>query len=179
MPAATDSEHQTTAQAESRFEELAAEVARLRAELEQARRGLNRKRLPATRQSITHKFSISGHEGYLIVGLYENGDPGEVFLKMAKQGSTLSGLVDTLAILTSVGLQYGVPLEALARKFQHTRFEPSGHTRNPDIPVASSISDYVFTWLGITFSEEFRQEHAPQNRDDYHQCESLSPDNTA
>jgi ribonucleoside-diphosphate reductase alpha chain len=136
-----------------REEELAREIQSLGCALEKPR---DRKRLPHTRQSITHKFSISGHEGYLTVGLYEDGQPGEVFIKMAKQGSTVSGLVDTIAILTSLVLQYGAPVESLARKFQHTRFEPSGHTNNRAIATASSISDYVFTWLGLRFSGDFR-----------------------
>ena len=119
----------------------------------------SRRRLPDTRRSITHKFSISGHEGYLTVGVYDDGQPGELFIKMAKQGSTVSGLVDTIAVLTSLALQYGVPVETLARKFEHTRFEPSGHTTNRDeIPVASSISDYVFSWLGLRFCDVFREE---------------------
>lgn len=141
-----------------------AEVAELRRKIETLRSAAvkprDRKRLPNTRPSITHKFSISGHEGYITVGLYEEGQPGEVFIKMAKQGSTISGLVDTIAILTSLALQYGVPIESLARKFQYTRFEPSGHTIEREIPIASSISDYVFTWLGLRFSEEFRQTYA-------------------
>ena len=141
----------------SEVEELRAEVTRLREELEEAKRGLQRKRLPDTRDSVTHKFSISGHEGYLTVGLYPDGNPGEVFIKMAKQGSTVSGLVDTIAVLTSVALQYGVPLLSLVHKFEHTRFEPSGHTSNREIGLASSISDYVFRWLGLRFSEEFRK----------------------
>jgi ribonucleoside-diphosphate reductase alpha chain len=152
-----DSGKQGTPQAEP-FEELSLEVGRLRAELAQARRAPHRRRLPDTRRSITHKFAVSGHEGYVTVGLHEDGTPGEVFIKMAKHGSTMSGLVDTIAVLTSLALQYGVPLEAIARKFQYTRFEPSGHTKNPEIRMASSISDYIFTWLGTTFSETFRQE---------------------
>jgi ribonucleoside-diphosphate reductase alpha chain len=129
-----------------------------------AAKSRDRKRLPNTRQSITHKFSISGHEGYVTVGLYEDGQPGEVFIKMAKQGSTISGLVDTIAILTSLALQYGVPVESLARKFEHTRFEPSGHTNNLEIPLASSIADYVFTWLGLRFSDAFRESHPGKSR---------------
>jgi ribonucleoside-diphosphate reductase alpha chain len=148
------------ARRQSQIKRLTDEVARLNAELEKAQRGPRRRRLPTTRQSVTHKFSISGHEGYLTVGHYDDGQPGEVFIKMAKQGSTISGLVDTIAILTSLALQFGVPIESLARKFQHTRFEPSGHTINPDLTVASSVSDYVFSWLGLRYSEEFRSEHA-------------------
>ena len=145
---------------QARFEELTVEAGRLRSELQEAQFVPHRKRLPDTRQSMTHKFSISGHEGYITVGLYDDGQPGELFIKMAKQGSTISGLVDTIAVLTSLALQYGVPVEALARKFQHSRFEPCGHTKCPEIPTASSVSDYIFTWLGLTFSEEFRKEYA-------------------
>jgi ribonucleoside-diphosphate reductase alpha chain len=141
-------------------DELTAEVDRLRDELEKAQHGPHRKRLPDTRDSVTHKFSISGHEGYLTVGLYEDGQPGELFIKMAKQGSTVSGLVDTIAVLTSLALQYGVPVDQLSRKFAHSRFEPSGHTTNPAIPVADSIADYVFTWLGMRFAEELQNERS-------------------
>ena len=117
-----------------------------------------RQRLPDTRQSITHKFSISGHEGYVTVGLYDDGRPGELFIKMAKEGSTLSGLMDTVGILTSMALQYGVPVEALARKFEYMRFEPSGWTQNGHIRHAHSVVDYIFRWLGIVFSPEYRGE---------------------
>lgn len=133
--------------------ELKGQVAELQRELEEARRGPHRRKLADTRRSITHKFNISGHEGYVTAGLYEDGTPGEVFIKMAKQGSTISGLVDTIAILTSLALQYGVPVAQLARKFEHTRFEPSGHTTNTEIPHAASISDYVFRWLRNVFCE--------------------------
>ena len=145
-------------------QQLQPEGEQSRPDLRPAQSGPNRRRLPDTRPSISHKFSISGHEGYLTVGLYEDGTPGEVFIKMAKQGSTMSGLVDTIAILASMALQFGVPVEQLAEKFQNTRFEPSGHTTNPEIPLASSISDYVFTWLGLRFSESFRQAHAERRR---------------
>jgi ribonucleoside-diphosphate reductase alpha chain len=150
-----------------------ADVVELRREIEALRSTLgnkgNRNRLPNTRQSLTHKFSISGHEGYITVGLYEDGEPGEVFIKMAKQGSTISGLVDTIAVLTSLALQFGVPVASLARKFQHTRFEPSGHTLEHEIPIASSISDYVFTWLGLRFSKEVRQSYVRKSiaREEY------------
>ena len=137
-------------------DDLRTEIVRLRKDLEDAKRGPQRTRLPDTRDSVTHKFSISGHEGYLTVGLYPDGNPGEVFIKMAKQGSTVSGLVDTIAVLISVALQYGVPLESLVAKFEHTRFEPSGHTTNPEVGPASSISDYVFRWLGLRFSDGYR-----------------------
>jgi ribonucleoside-diphosphate reductase alpha chain len=110
-----------------------------------------RRKLPDVRDAKTHKFSIAGHDGYLTVGLYEDGTPGEVFLKMSKEGSTVSGLMDTIAVMTSLSLQYGVPLKALVDKFSHTRFEPSGFTGNPDIPMAKSVTDYVFRWLGLNF----------------------------
>jgi ribonucleoside-diphosphate reductase alpha chain len=110
-----------------------------------------RRKLPDVRDAKTHKFSISGHDGYLTVGLYEDGTPGEVFLKMSKEGSTVSGLIDTIAVLTSISLQYGVPLKALVDKFSHTRFEPAGFTGNPEIPMAKSVTDYVFRWLGLNF----------------------------
>ena len=107
-----------------------------------------RRKLPDEREAITHKFSIAGHEGYLTIGLYEDGQPGEIFLKMAKEGSTVSGLMDTIATMTSIALQYGVPLKALVDKFSHTRFEPAGFTNNREIPIAKSVTDYVFRYLG-------------------------------
>jgi len=110
-----------------------------------------RRRLPATRQSLTHKFSVGGHEGYITVGLFEDGTPGELFITMAKEGSTIGGLMDTIGTLTSMSLQYGVPLEALTSKFSHMRFEPSGWTGNQEIPNAKSVVDYIFRWLGIRF----------------------------
>ena len=112
---------------------------------------LQRRRLPDERAAITHKFSISGHEGYLTVGLYEDNTPGEIFVTMAKEGSAVSGLVDAVATLTSITLQYGVPMEVLCRKFIHTRFEPNGFTNNPNIPMAKSILDYIFRWLELKF----------------------------
>ena len=118
-----------------------------------------RHKLPDTRQSITHKFSVDGHEGYITVGLFEDGQPGELFLKMAKEGSTLSGLADTIGVLTSLALQYGVPVETLARKLEWVRFEPSGWTKNEEIRNAHSIVDYVFRWLGLRFSPEYRDEY--------------------
>jgi ribonucleoside-diphosphate reductase alpha chain len=117
--------------------------------LEEARP--RRQKLPDERTAKTHKFSIAGHEGYLTVGLYDDGTPGEIFLKMAKEGSTVSGLMDTIATMTSIALQYGVPLKALVDKFSHTRFEPSGFTNNREIPFAKSIADYVFRYLGSRF----------------------------
>ena len=112
-----------------------------------------RRKLPDERAAFTHKFSIAGHEGYLTVGLYEDGKPGEIFLRMAKEGSTISGLMDTIATMTSVSLQYGVPLKALVDKFSHTRFEPSGFTNNREIPIAKSLVDYVFRYLGNRYLE--------------------------
>ena len=110
-----------------------------------------RRKLEDERQALTHKFSIAGHEGYLTVGLYDDGQPGEIFLRMAKEGSTVSGLMDTIATMTSISLQYGVPLRALVDKFSHTRFEPSGFTNNREIPIAKSVMDYVFRFLGNRF----------------------------
>jgi ribonucleoside-diphosphate reductase alpha chain len=110
-----------------------------------------RRKLPDERDAVTHKFSIAGHEGYLTIGLYEDGQPGEIFLRMAKEGSTVSGLMDTIATMTSIALQYGVPLKALVDKFSHTRFEPSGFTNNRQIPIAKSVMDYVFRYLGDRF----------------------------
>jgi ribonucleoside-diphosphate reductase alpha chain len=110
-----------------------------------------RRHLPMERQAICHKFEVAGHEGYIHVGFYEDGTPGEIFIKMAKEGSTISGLMDTIATLTSLALQYGVPLEALVSKFGHVRFEPSGFTKNPDIPYAKSLTDYIFRFLGARF----------------------------
>jgi ribonucleoside-diphosphate reductase alpha chain len=111
----------------------------------------SRRKLPAERRAITHKFDVAGHEGYLTVGMYDDGSPGEIFLVMAKEGSTVSGLMDAFATAISLALQYGVPLPALVDKFSHMRFEPSGFTKNPDIPVAKSIMDYIFRWLGKKF----------------------------
>lgn len=110
-----------------------------------------RERLPDTRQSMTHKFSVAGHEGYITVGLYEDGRPGELFITMAKEGSTVGGLMDSFGTAISICLQYGVPLRVLVNKFSHTRFEPMGHTSNPDIRIAKSLVDYIFRWLDITF----------------------------
>jgi len=112
-----------------------------------------RRRMPATRRSITHKFDIAGHEGYLTVGLYDDGSPGELFITMAKEGSTIGGLMDSFGTAISLCLQYGVPLKALVEKFAHSRFEPSGFTKNPDIPIAKSITDYIFRWMALTFLE--------------------------
>jgi ribonucleoside-diphosphate reductase alpha chain len=110
-----------------------------------------RHRLPGERASLTHKFGIAGHEGYITVGLYKDGTPGELFIRMAKEGSTVSGLMDSFATAVSLALQHGVPLKLLCDKFQHTRFDPAGFTGNPEIPIAKSIMDYIFRWLDIRF----------------------------
>ncbi len=133
-----------------------AELAKLRKDLAKAQAEAgkpHRRRLPAERQAVTHKFDIAGHEGYITVGLYPDGQPGEIFLKMAKEGSTVSGLMDSFATTVSVALQYGVPLRDLVNKFAHVRFEPSGFTGNQEIPIAKSIIDYIFRWLGSRFLE--------------------------
>jgi len=143
----------------AQVKELEAEIVKLR---EQTGQPL-RKRLPETRSAITHKFDIAGHEGYLTVGLFEDGRPGELFITMAKEGSTIGGLMDCIGTLTSMALQYGVPLEALVRKFAHQRFEPSGFTKNPEIRNASSIIDYVFRWLALSFIPGYR-ENLPGSR---------------
>jgi ribonucleoside-diphosphate reductase alpha chain len=116
-----------------------------------------RRKLPDERRAITHKFSIAGHEGYITVGMYDDGKPGEIVLVMAKEGSTISGLMDAFATSISMALQYGVPLEALVEKFSHVRFEPSGFTKNPEVPYAKSITDYIFRWLASKF---LSSEHA-------------------
>ncbi|CUS89124.1 ribonucleoside-diphosphate reductase class II [Candidatus Kryptonium thompsonii] len=121
-----------------------------------------RRRLPDERNSITHKFSVAGHEGYITVGMYPDGTPGEIFITMSKEGSTLSGLMDAFATAISLALQYGVPLKVLVDKFSHMRFEPSGFTNNPEIPIAKSIIDYIFRWLGKKF---LKPEEQPSNVD--------------
>jgi len=140
-----------------RIRDLEKEVETLRGTVEQP----SRNRMPDTRVSLTHKFEIAGHEGYITVGLYENGEPGELFIQMAKEGSTIGGLMDTVATLTSLALQYGVPLESLVKKFAYQRFEPSGFTKNPDIRNATSITDYVFRWLGCQFIKGYKEATAP------------------
>ena len=120
-----------------------------------------RRRLPDTRHSITHKFSVAGHEGYLTVGLYEDGQPGELFITMAKEGSTVGGLMDVIGTCTSMALQYGVPLITLVDKFRHARFEPSGMTSNRDIPFAKSLIDYIFCWLGCQFIPGYADKNLP------------------
>jgi ribonucleoside-diphosphate reductase alpha chain len=117
-----------------------------------------RRRLPDERSSITHKFNVAGHEGYLTVGLYEDGTPGEIFLRMAKEGSTISGLMDAFATAISLALQYGVPLPDLINKFSHLRFEPAGFTTNPDVPMAKSLVDYIFRYLATKFLSRAEQD---------------------
>ena len=121
-----------------------------------------RRRLPDTRESVTHKFNVAGHEGYLIVGLYEDGSPGELFITMAKEGSTIGGLMDSLGTAISVALQYGVPVQSLVTKFAHQRFEPMGMTTNSDIPFAKSLVDYIFRWFGMQFVPGYREQNAPR-----------------
>jgi ribonucleoside-diphosphate reductase alpha chain len=138
---------QGSAEDKATIEELTRQLAQA-----QAQAGLpHRRRLPVERTAITHKFEIAGHEGYITVGLYPDGQPGEIFLKMAKEGSTVSGLMDSFATTVSVALQYGVPLRDLVNKFAHVRFEPSGFTGNSEIPIAKSTVDYIFRWLASRF----------------------------
>jgi ribonucleoside-diphosphate reductase alpha chain len=145
--------------AKSKIAELEIEVGKLRNEVGRP----IRRRLGDTRTALTHKFEIAGHEGYFTVGLFEDGAPGELFITMAKEGSTIGGLMDSIGTLTSMSLQYGVPLEALVKKFAHQRFEPSGFTRNPDIRNASSIIDYVFRWMAIQFIPGYREANSPKS----------------
>ncbi|HMO03733.1 MAG TPA: vitamin B12-dependent ribonucleotide reductase [Kiritimatiellia bacterium] len=119
-----------------------------------------RRRMPSTRHSVTHKFDIAGHEGYLTVGLYDDSTPGELFITMAKEGSTVGGLMDAFGTAISMCLQYGVPVKSLVEKFAHTRFEPSGFTKNPDIPIAKSLPDYIFRWFGQTFMDGYKDPSA-------------------
>jgi ribonucleoside-diphosphate reductase alpha chain len=126
-----------------------------------------RRKLPDERQALTHKFDIAGHEGYITVGLFEDGQPGEIFLVMAKEGSTISGFADAFAQAISYALQYGVPLQALVDKFSHVRFEPSGMTKNPDVRFAKSIVDYIFRWMASKFlSPEAQFKAGVNNRED-------------
>jgi ribonucleoside-diphosphate reductase alpha chain len=122
-----------------------------------------RRKLPDERQAITHKFDIQGHEGYITVGLFEDRQPGEIFLVMAKEGSTISGFADAFAQAISYALQYGVPLQVLVDKFSYVRFEPSGMTKNPEIRFAKSIVDYIFRWLATKFLSPEAQFHAGVN----------------
>ncbi|MFN8816968.1 MAG: adenosylcobalamin-dependent ribonucleoside-diphosphate reductase [bacterium] len=138
---------------------VAAEVVRI---VEKVVERPMRRRLPDTRASITHKFNIAGHEGYLTVGLYEDGQPGELFITMAKEGSTIGGLMDCIGTNVSVALQYGVPVSSLVNKFTYQRFEPAGMTSNPDIPFAKSMVDYIFRWMGMQFIPGYREANAPK-----------------
>jgi ribonucleoside-diphosphate reductase alpha chain len=140
-----------------RILELDQELSELRGQLNQP----IRHRMPDTRNSMTHRFEIAGHEGYITVGLYEDGQPGELFITMSKEGSTIGGLMDTVGTLTSIALQYGVPLESLVKKFAYQRFEPSGFTKNPDIRHATSITDYVFRWLACQFIKGYKEATSP------------------
>jgi ribonucleoside-diphosphate reductase alpha chain len=133
-----------------------------------------RRKLPDERHAITHKFDIQGHEGYITVGLFENGQPGEIFLVMAKEGSTISGFADAFAQAISYALQYGVPLASLVDKFSHVRFEPSGMTRNPEIRFAKSIVDYIFRWLASKFLSPEAQFHAGVNGRDLEEARASS-----
>ena len=142
---------------EDRILELETEIKQLRDQADTP----TRHRLPDTRRAVTHKFDIAGHEGYITVGLYEDGTPGELFITMAKEGSTIGGLMDTIGTLVSLAFQYGVPIETLVRKFSHQRFEPSGFTKNPDIPIAKSITDYLFRWLACQFIPGYREANSP------------------
>src|SRR5213592_3918516 len=142
---------------QSRILELEQELTTLRSRIDQP----VRHRMPDTRNSMTHRFEIAGHEGYITVGLYENEQPGELFITMSKEGSTIGGLMDTVGTLTSIALQYGVPLESLVKKFAYQRFEPSGFTKNPDIRHATSITDYVFRWLACQFIKGYKEATSP------------------
>jgi ribonucleoside-diphosphate reductase alpha chain len=145
-----------------------------------------RRRLPDERQAITHKFSIGGHEGYITVGMFEDGSPGEIFIVMAKEGSAVSGLMDAFATAISMTLQYGVPLKVLCRKFAHSRFEPSGISHNPQIPYAKSIMDYIFRWLALKFltkEEQFgittQEDISSEDSDNIQNDSDLNNDDTA
>ena len=142
---------------QARVVELENEIGDLRGKIGQP----VRRRMPETRVAINHKFEIAGHKGYLTVGLFEDGEPGELFIQMNKEGSTIGGLMDTVATLTSISLQYGVPLESLVKKFAYQRFEPSGFTKNPDIRNATSITDYIFGWLGCQFIKGYKDATSP------------------
>lgn len=143
-------------------EEISTSQAEIDEMIAQARSTPVRRRMPDTRQSVTHKFDVGGHEGYLTVGLFEDGSPGELFITMAKEGSTIGGLMDVMGTQASMALQYGVPLESLVNKFAHMRFEPSGWTTNDDIPQAKSIPDYIFRWLGMQFVPGYREANSPR-----------------
>jgi ribonucleoside-diphosphate reductase alpha chain len=147
---------------ESRIGELEGVITELRKKVDEP----VRRRMPDTRVAINHKFEIAGHKGYLTVGMFEDGSPGEIFIQMNKEGSTIGGLMDTVATLTSISLQYGVPLDSLVRKFAYQRFEPSGFTKNPDIRNATSITDYIFRWLGCQFIKGYKEATSPNKGQD-------------
>ncbi|MBU1676766.1 vitamin B12-dependent ribonucleotide reductase [bacterium] len=156
-----------------------AKQARKPAEDRQSPPSPQRVRLPDERAAITHKFSIAGHEGYLTIGLYPNGQPGEMFIAMAKEGSVVSGLMDSFATACSIMLQYGVPLEVLTSKFSHARFEPSGFTTNPEIPVAKSIMDYIFRWMKLKFGKsKVAEQHRPELDTGLHEDTPVTPDSS-
>lgn len=162
-----------TTSKEKKSEETKVEIK----EVEITKRALRRK-LSEERQSITHKFAIAGHEGYFTVGLYEDGAPGELFIKMSKEGSTLSGIMDALALSISLNLQYGVPLEVLISKFTHTRFEPAGMTGNKEIPMVKSIMDYLGRWMAVKFlsKESAKKYHNGQLIDRAYEEGTMSSD---
>jgi ribonucleoside-diphosphate reductase alpha chain len=162
MGTATDPNHGLSVEVvadalQKRILELEQELDTLRSQADQP----VRHRMPDTRSSMTHRFEIAGHEGYITVGLYEDGQPGELFITMSKEGSTIGGLMDTVGTLTSIALQYGVPLESLVKKFAYQRFEPSGFTKSPHIRHATSITDYVFRWLACEFIEGYKEATSP------------------
>src|SRR5438132_2753681 len=142
---------------QKRILELEQELATLQSRLDQP----VRHRMPDTRKSMTHRVEIAGHEGYITVGLYKDGQPGELFITMSKEGSTIGGLMDTVGTLTSIALQYGVPLASLVKKFAYQRFEPIGIPKYPDIRHATSITDYVFRWLACQFIEGYKEATSP------------------
>ena len=137
-----------------------------------------RRKLPDERQSLTHKFSVGGHEGYLTIGMYPEGDPGEIFITMSKEGSVVSGLMDSFATAISLSLQYGVPLKTLVDKFMHSRFEPSGFTGNPDIPMAKSIMDYLFRYMALKFLNKDERGNVGLIADQPDEYDSLLDDNS-
>ncbi|MEO6738715.1 MAG: vitamin B12-dependent ribonucleotide reductase, partial [Chthoniobacteraceae bacterium] len=155
--AEVEAELSNKGQLEGRIGDLEKEITELRKQADQP----SRRRMSDTRVALNHKFDIAGHEGYINVGMFDDGQPGELFIQMQKEGSTIGGLMDTIGALTSMALQYGVPLESMVRKFAHSRFEPSGFTKNPDIRTASSITDYVFRWLGCQFIKGYKEATSP------------------
>src|SRR6184192_4005538 len=157
VPTGRDDAGTNTDTLQNRIIELEDELTTLRNQLDRP----VRHRMPDTRKSMTHRFEIAGHEGYITVGLYEDEQPGELFITMSKEGSTIGGLMDTVGTLTSIALQYGVPLESLVKKFAYQRFEPSGFTKNPDIRNATSITDYVFRWLACQFIKGYKEATSP------------------